>query len=124
MIAQRETPDAQTLVAFVMAQSNFDRRRINGPEESFQPIFDPDEEDETGWKPGNPRIGRGARDIRPICAVSSSGPFTRLAYDHMRALSLESWLDQSGQRFCIHRDREDEDSLCSVSELCCLDLLW
>ncbi|KAI0721008.1 mRNA transport regulator 3 [Cerioporus squamosus] len=49
-----------------MAQSNFDRRRINGPEESFQPTFELDEEEETRWKPGNPRIGRGARDIRPI----------------------------------------------------------
>ncbi|KAI0807497.1 mRNA transport regulator 3 [Fomes fomentarius] len=49
-----------------MAQSNFDRRRINGPEESFQPVFDLDEEEETRWKPGSPRKGRGARDIRPI----------------------------------------------------------
>ncbi|TBU50870.1 mRNA transport regulator 3 [Dichomitus squalens] len=49
-----------------MAQANFDRRRINGPDESFQPIFDSDEEDETRWKPGKPRKGRGARDIRPI----------------------------------------------------------
>lgn len=57
----------RSLVAFVMAQSNFDRRRINGPEESVQPVFDLDEEEETRWKPGSARKGRGARDIRPIC---------------------------------------------------------
>ncbi|KAI0665180.1 mRNA transport regulator 3 [Cubamyces menziesii] len=49
-----------------MAQSNFDRRRINGPEESYQPIFEPDEEVDSRWKPGSPRKGRAARDIRPI----------------------------------------------------------
>ncbi|KAI0748212.1 mRNA transport regulator 3, partial [Daedaleopsis nitida] len=49
-----------------MAQSNFDRRRINGPDESFQPVFDSDDETETRRKPGSPRKGRGARDIRPI----------------------------------------------------------
>ncbi|KAI0780839.1 ribosomal protein S5 domain 2-like protein [Trametes elegans] len=50
-----------------MAQSNFDRRRINGPEESYQPIFEHDEDErETRWKPGNPRKGRAPRNIRPI----------------------------------------------------------
>jgi exosome complex component MTR3 len=53
-----------------MAQ-NFDRRRINGPEESFQPVYD-DEEDDVSpysqWKTGTPRIGRTAGDIRPLCA--------------------------------------------------------
>ncbi|KAI8998553.1 mRNA transport regulator 3 [Trametes punicea] len=49
-----------------MAQSNFDRRRINGPDESYQPIFESDDELEPKWKPGNPRKGRGARDLRPI----------------------------------------------------------
>ncbi|KAI0703626.1 mRNA transport regulator 3 [Cytidiella melzeri] len=52
-------------------QSNFDRRRINGPEESFPPVYE-DEEDPDGllfanqWKEGQPRSGRGPRDIRPI----------------------------------------------------------
>ena len=48
-----------------MAQSNFDRRRINGPEESFPPVFS--DEEETFVKPGAPRNGRGAKEIRPIC---------------------------------------------------------
>ncbi|GJE86901.1 mRNA transport regulator 3 [Phanerochaete sordida] len=47
-----------------MAQSNFDRRRINGPEESFPPVFADDEE--TFVKPGASRHGRAAQDIRPI----------------------------------------------------------
>ncbi|OJT15721.1 b(0,+)-type amino acid transporter 1 [Trametes pubescens] len=57
-----------------MAQSNFDRRRINGPDESYQPIFESDDEQETRWKAGGgaPRKGRAARDIRPICMPTSS----------------------------------------------------
>ncbi|KIY43415.1 ribosomal protein S5 domain 2-like protein [Fistulina hepatica ATCC 64428] len=47
-----------------MAQSTFDRRRINGPDESFAPVFEVDPEPER--KAGDPRIGRGARDIRPL----------------------------------------------------------
>ena len=52
-------------------QSNFDRRRINGPEESFPPVYE-EEEDTPGqsWKEGQPRVGRGPRDIRPICNVA------------------------------------------------------
>ncbi|KAI0331151.1 mRNA transport regulator 3 [Cubamyces sp. BRFM 1775] len=49
-----------------MAQSNFDRRRINGPDESYQPVFEADEELDSRWKPGSSRKGRAARDIRPI----------------------------------------------------------
>ncbi|KAF7793136.1 hypothetical protein EIP86_004245 [Pleurotus ostreatoroseus] len=45
-----------------MAQ-NFDRRRINGPEESFLPVFD---EEEIVSEPGTSRAGRGPLDIRPI----------------------------------------------------------
>ncbi|KAJ7582672.1 3' exoribonuclease family, domain 1-domain-containing protein [Mycena floridula] len=44
-------------------QSGFDRRRINGPEESSVPIF---EQEEDLWRPGSSRIGRLAGDIRPI----------------------------------------------------------
>ena len=51
---------------FVMAQSNFDRRRINGPDETSQPVFDSDDEEETRWRPGNPRKRRGPREIRRI----------------------------------------------------------
>ena len=46
-------------------QSNFDRRRINGPEESFQPLYDEQEEEElakTRWKVGQQRVGRGQSD--------------------------------------------------------------
>lgn len=49
-----------------MALSNFDRRRINGPEESFAPVFLDDEGQ--GFRPEAPRVGRGPKDIRPICA--------------------------------------------------------
>ncbi|KII88470.1 hypothetical protein PLICRDRAFT_41631 [Plicaturopsis crispa FD-325 SS-3] len=47
-------------------QSNFDRRRINGPEESSPPIYRLEEENEARWKPGKSRSGRAPADIRPI----------------------------------------------------------
>jgi len=55
----------------VMAQSAGDRRRINGPEESFSPIFDDDEEDIILK---TQRI-RAPGDIRPIC--ESQHTFTK-----------------------------------------------
>lgn len=48
-----------------MAQSNFDRRRINGPEESFPPVFS-DEEQNLASRVQT-RNGRGPKEIRPIC---------------------------------------------------------
>jgi hypothetical protein len=55
-----------------MAQSGFDRRRVNGPNESFQPIFDDDCDNPSisykGWKIGQARRDRRSEDIRPICA--------------------------------------------------------
>ncbi|KAF9789653.1 ribosomal protein S5 domain 2-type protein [Thelephora terrestris] len=46
--------------------TNFDRRRINGPEDSFSPVLVDDDEDETKWRPGKPRQSRQPQDIRPI----------------------------------------------------------
>ncbi|KIL00122.1 hypothetical protein PAXRUDRAFT_822002 [Paxillus rubicundulus Ve08.2h10] len=46
-----------------MAQGSFDRRRINGPEESFPPVFDAVEEHAKIW---SARRDRGDADIRPI----------------------------------------------------------
>ena len=55
-----------------MAQSGFDRRRVNGPNESFQPTFDDGLEESNilyeSWKLGEARRKRQAGDIRPICA--------------------------------------------------------
>ncbi|KXN89231.1 Exosome complex component MTR3 [Leucoagaricus sp. SymC.cos] len=48
-----------------MALSNFDRRRVNGPEESFSPVFALEEVADQ-WKSGQPRRKRGPLDIRPI----------------------------------------------------------
>ncbi|KAH7926313.1 mRNA transport regulator 3 [Leucogyrophana mollusca] len=45
-----------------MAQSAFDRRRINGPEESFSPVFD----DTDNTPQATTRHGRSPADIRPI----------------------------------------------------------
>lgn len=46
-----------------MAQSTFDRRRVNGPEESFPPMFDDEDDGGLGW---TAKRCRGAEDIRPI----------------------------------------------------------
>ncbi|KAI5986835.1 3' exoribonuclease family, domain 1-domain-containing protein [Pisolithus albus] len=46
-----------------MAQSTFDRRRVNGPEESFSAVFDDEDDAELGW---TVKHGRGLADIRPI----------------------------------------------------------
>ena len=50
-----------------MAAPFFDRRRVNGPEESFPPIFD----DEAGLHSvvaaGKRSGDRGKKDLRPIC---------------------------------------------------------
>ncbi|KAI0256824.1 mRNA transport regulator 3 [Lactifluus subvellereus] len=50
-----------------MAQIGYDRRRVNGPTQSFQPIFD-DEPDVLykDWKLGERRRNRQAEDVRPI----------------------------------------------------------
>ena len=65
-----------------MAQSGFDRRRLNGPNESFQPIFDDDSEDPSvlykGWKIGQARRDRRPEDIRPICARHTLFPLDSL----------------------------------------------
>lgn len=50
-----------------MAQISFDRRRINGPEESFSPIYDDDGEESIENLDNETRRGRGPSDIRPIC---------------------------------------------------------
>ncbi|KAJ7632652.1 ribosomal protein S5 domain 2-type protein [Roridomyces roridus] len=42
---------------------SLDRRRINGPEESFPPVFD---SDALQWRSGDPRNDRAPLDIRPI----------------------------------------------------------
>jgi hypothetical protein len=55
-----------------MAQSAGDRRRINGPEESFSPVFDDDDEDDIGLKT---QRSRAPGDIRPICESFASVHF-------------------------------------------------
>ncbi|KAK0197068.1 3' exoribonuclease family, domain 1-domain-containing protein [Armillaria mellea] len=50
-----------------MAQVGFDRRRINGPEESFLLAYDDDGDiEDTAWTLGMPRKGRNPNDVRPI----------------------------------------------------------
>lgn len=50
-----------------MAAPSFDRRRVNGPEESFPPIFE-DEAVLHSVEATKQRSGdRGKKDLRPIC---------------------------------------------------------
>ncbi|ESK97013.1 mrna transport regulator 3 [Moniliophthora roreri MCA 2997] len=48
------------------ALTSFDRRRINGPEESFTPIFEPESEPLDSQSRPSQRQGRKPTDIRPI----------------------------------------------------------
>jgi len=50
--------------------ASFDRRRINGPEESRPPVFDDDIEQRV-YSLKKTRKGRKPGDVRPICISSS-----------------------------------------------------
>ena len=88
-----------------MALFGFDRRRINGPEESRAPVFDDIEaEDGTRWTKGMPRKGRRAMDIRPICVckdylVSQGESKARF---FIQPCSFEVWTNRPGQWICVH----------------------
>ena len=71
----------QSNLAAKMALAGFDRRRINGPEESHAPVFeggdDGEVEEGAGWVAGKARKTRDAMEIRPICVCVDG--FWRLA---------------------------------------------
>lgn len=50
-----------------MAQPAFDRRRVNGPEESFPPLFIEETPQEPLLNRGKRRDGRDLGQVRPIC---------------------------------------------------------
>ena len=59
------------LLLTAMAQSVFDRRRINGPEESFSLLFD---EDICSWSPGKSRC-KSPSDTKPAgCKTPWTSP--------------------------------------------------
>ena len=53
-----------------MAAPSFDRRRVNGPEESFPPIFDNEAVLLPAIATGRRSDGRGKKDLRPICDLT------------------------------------------------------
>lgn len=89
-----------------MAQSGFDRRRINGPEESFPPIFKPERDQEARrWKLGEPRERRTPADIRAICAkFTLMDILFRAAYWDFILSSLAARIDKSGEWIRIRRN--------------------
>ena len=92
-------------------QSSFDRRRINGPEESHPPVFESDDEDKQAG-PSDTRKRRTPHAIRPICTS-----FIPLLRDNLFVISnsFENRLNQPSQRLCIYRNGEDEDYMRCVS---------
>jgi len=104
----------QNLAAQSLGMSmNFDRRRINGPEDSFSPMFVDDDEDDAKWCPGKPRQSRLPHDIRPICGLfQSSGGLTGLTDLSVRSSS--TWSDQPSEWLGLHRNRADENCVCGV----------
>lgn len=53
-----------------MAQPSFDRRRVNGPEESFPPVFIPILPIESLLSNDKRRDGRALGELRPICVYN------------------------------------------------------
>lgn len=99
-----------------MAQ-NFDRRRINGPENSAPPVFEDEDEDASPyakWATGQPRIGRAADDIRPICAPST---YLICYFEIEITASHETWIDHSSQRLGISGDGANQTRVRCVSDL-------
>lgn len=98
-----------------MAQLGFDRRRINGPEESFPVSFD-DSSRETScsW---SPRSSRGSLDIRPICMDIWLSPFCPSDRRHRQSCSSGS----SARRTVLRTSKQKRQSLlvpCSSLERC------
>ena len=63
-----------------MAAPSFDRRRVNGPEESFPPMFDEEADLQPVVATGKRSGDRGKKDLRPICLL--------LDFAHRRTTSL------------------------------------
>lgn len=102
-----------TVPLHVMASNVFDRRRVNGPEESHRITFNSEQITElTNWKPDQPRPGRLPDDIRPICAqVQFILSYT--CVDNCSSHTPRSY--QSSKRFSLHRNCKDQDCLRCVS---------
>ncbi|KAI9509625.1 3' exoribonuclease family, domain 1-domain-containing protein [Russula earlei] len=91
-----------------MAQSGFDRRRVNGPTESFQPNFDDDLEDASlykGWKLGQTRRKRRAEDIRPICAMNISSAHARHSTKVTQTVLKQGLVNQANGSAYIETER-------------------
>jgi len=93
-------------------QSSFDRRRVNGPEESYSPVYDSDEEPESSSMAAR-RNGRSARDVRPICACVHHNSFVNTLFDIL-VQSFKDGSDKSGEWIGLRRDGEDEDRMCGL----------
>jgi hypothetical protein len=86
--------------------SNFDRRRINGPEESFSPVFDDEEDTELDrWRFGEPRPGRSSGDIRPICTQSSCLDFIDIFIPFMDAVLQPGLISQANGSAYVETER-------------------
>jgi hypothetical protein len=108
-----------------MAQISLDRRRINGPEDSFPLVFledDGERDSETEWKPGKPRHGRLPLDIRPICRATNSLSFfvlkreaTTVDFFFFGHSSFTTGTHKSSQWIGLHRNRTNKNRVCSVA---------
>ena len=63
-----------------MAVPSFDRRRVNGPEESFPPMFDEEVDLHSVSATGKRSGDRRKKDLRPICVI--------LDFAHRRTTSV------------------------------------
>ena len=79
--------------------TGFDRRRINGPEESFTPVYEEDEADQVTSGPS--RVGRAPLDIRPIC-MSNPTRTIEILWLIIPPASSEARAYQSSERVRVH----------------------
>jgi exosome complex component MTR3 len=93
-----------------MAQAAFDRRRVNGPEESHPLVFESQhEKDPDEWLLGEPRRQRSPADIRPICVYEFRPPVPA----DLRSVLRPGLIDQSNGSAYV--ESEQTKIACAVS---------
>jgi len=87
--------------------ATFDRRRIQGPEVSYAPIY----EDEPEAGPST-RVDRANDEARPICELCIGSPPREPSI--LNAHSPQNRLDQPSEWQWLHRSGRRQDSLFGV----------
>ena len=109
-----------------MAQNAFDRRRINGPEESCPPVYESDEEavgeSSKGVTESSTRKGRTPKEIRPICVSLARLRSYSIDFDFALLQDLKTGLiNQANGSAYIETERTKIACAVSVSPFQCCE---